>query len=300
MPVLARPTCMRRTLVAGALPVLLGSLLVGCSSGHAPGGAPGPAPTTTALVAEPTQPPTSGPPRTGVVTDHVLTYPDGRRVQLPRAWGVSGIAREGAGYLVADNLWFEGSLGMHRLDAQGREVDTWTGTGPPVVAPDGQVAWVSLVAPESGESGPTLIHAGQRTQQLHGLFSPYLHGFDGRTVTFTATRLGGGQGTYATDLTEPPRRVGTPPRRWRSWSPSRESWFAYRRRSLLLVTPDGPVAIRLAGMGSQPFWEDDRHLLVTYARNGQMAVARIDMTGRLSITTPWRPKDGDGFAFLSR
>ena len=293
---------MRRTLVAGVLPVLLGSLLVGCSSERAPETAP----TTSTTTAEPTDPdeaaelPASGPPRTGVVVDHVLTHPDGRRVQLPRAWGVSGIARAGADYIVADNLYFEGTVGMHRLDAQGRELDNWTSTGPAVVSPDGQVAWVSMIAPESGQSGPTLIHVGERTQELHGLFSPYLQSIEGTAITFTAYRLGGGHCTYVTDLTETPRRVGTPPRRWRSYSPSGENWFEYRRRTLLLASPAGSVEIPQAGLGGPPFWEDDRHLLVTYLRDDQMAVARIDLTGRLSITTPWRKKNLDGFAFLSR
>ena len=285
-----------RVLVGGVMSVLLASLLVGCSSARAPG--PGPATSTT--TSGPGELPTSVPPRTGVVVDHVLTHPDGRRVQLPRAWGVSGIARTDAGYLVADDLHFEGTLGMHRLDAQGRELDSWTSTVPAVVAPDGQVAWVSMTAPETGQSGPTLIHVGERIQELHGLFSPYLQRFDGTTITFTAHRLGGGHGTYVTDLDQPPRRVGTPSRRWRFHSPSGENWFGYRRRTLVLASSAGSVEVPLAALGGQPFWEDDRHLLLTYLRDDEMAVARIDLTGRVSVTTPWRRKNGDGFAFLSR
>ena len=134
---------------------------------------------------------------------------------------------------MADNHAFEGTLGMWRLDADGRIVgDGWTSTGPPLVAPDGQVAWVSLVAPESGETGPTLIHVGERTQQLNGLFSPYLLGFDGETITFTARALIRGRwtsGIYATDLVEPApsRRLAAALRR-RFSSPSGENWYRYR------------------------------------------------------------------------
>lgn len=100
-------------------------------------------------------------------------------MQLPRGWGVTGIARYAGGYLLADTRYFEGTLGMQRLDAEGRIVESWTSTGSPLVASDGQVAWVSMIAPESGETGPTLIHVGRRTQELAGMFYPYLQSFDG-------------------------------------------------------------------------------------------------------------------------
>ena len=235
---------------------------------------------------------------------HRLTYPDGRSVQLPRGWGVTGIATYGDGYLVADNRYFEGTVGMSRLDAEGKVVDSWASTGPALVAPDGRVAWVSLVVPESGETGPTLIHVGERTQELNGIFSPYLLGFDGETVTFTArTLIRGGwrSADYETDLLDPPRRTGTSPRFARYYSPSGENWYGFRRRSLRLVTPEGFTEIRagrlMRTMGGL-FWEDDRHLLGTYVRDGQMAVARIDMSGKVSIAGHWLRKGGEGFAFL--
>ena len=273
--------------------------LLGCSLASAP--APAPAPS---LVEEPL--PTSRPPRTGVVVDHVLTYPDGRRVQLARGWGVTGIARYGDGYLVADNRYFEGTVGMQRLDADGLVVESWTSTGSPLVAPDGQVAWVSMIAPESGETGPTLIHVGERTQELTGMFSPYLQSFDGETVTFSARTLIRGRWpavTYATDLVDPPRRIGTAPHFARYYSPSGQNWYGFRRRSLLLATPQGETSIparSLIRTWGVLFWEDDQHLLGTYARGGRMAVARIDLSGSISIASPWRRRDLDGFAFLSR
>lgn len=282
--------------------------LLGCSGPRA--AEPGPEPTpqvarTTTATASPEQPlPTSRPPRTAVVAGHRLTYPDGRTVQLPRGWGVTGIATYGDGYLVADNRYFEGTVGMSRLDAEGKVVDSWASTGPALVAPDGRVAWVSLVLPESGETGPTLIHVGERTQELNGIFSPYLLGFDGETVTFTARTLIRGRwrsADYETDLLDPPRRTGTSPRFARYYSPSGENWYGFRRRALRLVTPEGFTEIsagRLMRTTGGLFWEDDRHLLGTYVRDGQMAVARIDMSGKVSIAGPWQRKGGEGFAFL--
>lgn len=287
--------------------------LVGCSGSPATDAAPSPevlAPTAstslTKAVDRPIDEPlaTSRPPRTAVVADHTLTYPDGRTVKLPRGWGVTGIARYGDGFLLADNRYFEGTLGMQRLDAEGKVVDTWTSTGPALVAPDGQVAWVSVVAPESGETGPTLIHVGERTQELSGLFSPYLQGFDGETVTFTARELVRGRWrsvTYETDLADPPRLIGTAPRLTRYYSPNGQNWYGYRRHSLRIATPDGATEIRadrfvrtMAGL----FWEDDRHLLGTYVQDGRMAVARIDLKGTLTIASPWRRQNRHGFAFL--
>lgn len=288
--------------------------LVGCSGSPATDPAASPevlAPTaSTALtkaVDRPIDEPlaTSRPPRTAVVADHTLTYPGGRTVKLPSGWGVTGIARYGDGFLLADNRYFEGTLGMQRLDAEGKVVDAWTSTGPALVAPDGQVAWVSMFAPESGEPGPTLIHLGQRTQQLRDMFFPYLQGFDGETVTFTARELVRGRWrsvTYATNLVDPPRRIGTPPRLARHFSPTGENWYAYRRDSLVLVTPEGSVTVpagKLTRTSGRLFWEDERHLLGTYVQDGRMAVARIDLTGDVSIASPWRPRDLDGFAFLS-
>lgn len=293
-----------RTVIAAAWVIALG----GCSGAPAEAPKPGSGPTVVVTsTSAPDEPlPTSRPPRTAVVAGHQLTYPDGRTVQLPRGLGLSGLARHEGGYLAAGNLAFEGTVGMHRLDAQGRIVgESWTSTGPPLVAPDGQVAWVSLVAPESGETGPTLIHAGERTQELSGLFSPNLLHFDGETVTFTArspVRGSWPSATYVTDLVGPPRRIGGPPRWGRAYSPSGENWYRYRRHSLRIVTPEGETSIptrRLFRTMGSLFWEDDRNLLGTYVRDGRMAVARIDLDGRLSIASPWRRKDLNGFAFLS-
>ncbi|UUZ57922.1 hypothetical protein [Nocardioides sp. B-3] len=282
-----------RTVVVAACP----AALLGCSG--PPEAVPEPTPEPRVVVtatASPEEPlPTSRPPRTAVVAGHTLTYPDGRTVRLPRDRGVTGIAAYGDGYLVADNRFFEGTLAMSRLDSAGRVLDT----GP---AP-GRRSWrrtavarVSPVAPESGETGPTLIHVGERTQELSGIFSPYLPGFDGETVTFVAHANVHGRwitADYATDLVDPPRRTGTSPRLARYHSPSGENWYGYRRRSLRLVTPDGFMEIRagrlVRTMGGL-FWEDDRHLLGTYVRDGRMAIARIDMRGRISIASPLAPQ----------
>src|SRR5689334_3329175 len=158
----ARPTGVR-TLTG----LLLLAALTGCSDAPAtdtgPGAAPAPTVTTTVTAApDPAveQPdgqredlPVTGPPRIAYVDGHVLRHPDGRTVRLPRQWRVSAITAYAGGYLVSDDRTFEGSVGMERLDREGRVVDRWTGTGPPLVSRDGRVAWVSLVVAESGRTG---------------------------------------------------------------------------------------------------------------------------------------------------
>ena len=78
--------------------------------------------------------------------------------------------------------------------------------------------------------GPTLIHVGERTQELNGIFSPYLLGFDGETVTFTARTLIRGEWRSADSrpISDPPRRTGTSPRFARYYSPSGENWYGFR------------------------------------------------------------------------
>src|SRR4051812_16723095 len=75
----------------------------------------------------------SGKPRLAYVDGHVLRLRDGSTVQLPKRWGVTGIAAYDGGYLVSDDRTFEGILGMARLDGQGKLLDQWSGTGPPEV-----------------------------------------------------------------------------------------------------------------------------------------------------------------------
>ena len=113
------------------------------------------------------------------------------RLGLRGRWSLTSVVPDGVGYLVTDDRWFEGTLGMHRLDAYGRLVSSWASTGPALAGPRGRAVWVSLVAPESGETGPTLVHVGDRAQDVRPLVQPSLEAYDGEVVTFTARRKEG-------------------------------------------------------------------------------------------------------------
>jgi hypothetical protein len=133
------------------------------------------------------------------------------RLGLRGRWSLTSVVPDGDGYLVTDDRWFEGTLGMHRLDARGRLVSSWASTGPALPGPGGRAAWVSLVAPESGETGPTLVHVGDRAQDVGPLIQPSLETYDGEVVTFTALRKEGRRyvrRTFTTDLRSPPRLSG--------------------------------------------------------------------------------------------
>lgn len=324
-PLLARPTCMR---TLGALVVIV--LLAGCTSGGAAPSAITTTPTTTptstpsatsttshrAPPAEPaTEPPgrawgtdltLSGPPRIPWVDGRDLRFPDGRTVALPRRWTVTSIARHGDGYLVTDDRALEGVLGMHSLGADGSVLASWTSTGPARPSRDGRVAWVSLVAPESERTGPTLLHAdsadggAEVTQRLDRSRLPIVQGwFRGRLVY----RTWGDAASYLTDLAHRPRPVP----RAEDLGVLRPDG-AYRARitaeGLEILHHDGALSrvVRIRGLGRTMWadlaWEDDRHVLTTITRNGRQAVARIGVGGRVSLATGWREAGWTGFAFL--
>ena len=249
----------------------------------------------------------TSPPRVAWVDGSVLRLPDGGTVQLPRRWRATSIVRYADGYLVTDDRGVEGVLGMHRLDAAGAVLDSWTTTGPALASRDGRVAWVSLVAPESGRTGPTLLHVDsvdggeEVTQRLDRRTMPFLSGwFRGRLVYETW----GSAASYVTDLVHPPRAVP----RAADLGVLRPDG-AYRARlgdeGLELLHHDGQLTdvIRVRGLGRTPdpgvVWEDDRHVLTTITRNGRQAVARIGMGGRVSLATTWRKAGRAGIALLA-
>ena len=248
----------------------------------------------------------SGPPRLAYVRDLVLHGTDGRllriRLGLRGRWGITSLVADGNGYIATDDRWFEGTLGMHRLDGEGQAVASWTSTGPALAGPRGAAAWVSLVAPESGGTGPTLVHAGGREQDIGPLLSPVLAAYDGRTLTFTALQDEGRSYVrrgFTTDLVDPPERVPTPSTR--TYSPDGEHWWDLRRRRLVIGGPDGEVAIRsrpFVQAFGRPAWEDDAHLLVTVTHRRRQAIGRLDLDGTLSLASDWSPFDNAGFAFV--
>ena len=250
----------------------------------------------------------TGAPRLGYVDGHTLRLPGGAIVMLPRQWGVTGIAAYDGGYLVSDDRVFEGTVGMAKLDANGKVLDQWSGTGAPELSQDGRLAWVSLTVAETGRTGPTLLHAdslaggAEVTQEVDRTRVPFLTGwFRGRLVYETW-----GEGSsYLTDLASPPEAV-----------PLAED--------LGVVSPDGRLSARSTSRGIEVrqfdgqlvnvikvrgltrtqtndlAWEDGRHLLATLTRGHRVCVVRIGLYGRVTRATPWQRADTTGFAFLAR
>jgi hypothetical protein len=208
------------------------------------------------------------------------------------------------GYLVTDDRWFEGSVGMHRIDDDGDVVASWTSTGPALSSPTGKVAWVSVVPPESGETGATVLHSEVTTQRLPRLVWPVLSRHDDSVVTFTALRR---EGTtwrrrgFASDLRRPPHRVPTPSGRTRS--PDGRHWWVLRRHRLVIGGAEGEVELRsrpFVQAFGRPAWEDDEHLLVTLTQRRHQAIARIDLDGTVTLASGWSPFANAGYAFVER
>lgn len=250
----------------------------------------------------------TGVPRRAYVRDRMLFLPDGReqrlRLRLTGRWAVTSIVRSGEGYLVTDDRWFEGTVGMYRVDARGLQVESWASTGPALRAEDGSAAWVRTVVPEALQRGPTTVHAGDRRQALRGLLQPEITGYDGERVTFWARERAGRTWVrrhFVTDLVGPPRR--TAPRTGRTYSPDGRHWCRVAGDGVVLGGPAGVLHWRgaeLAGSATDPAWEDESHLLVTLTRGDRRTVARLGVDGRLSRALPWLPvsPSGAGFAFV--
>ncbi|MEJ7795676.1 MAG: hypothetical protein WKF50_08995 [Nocardioides sp.] len=83
--------------------------------------------------------------------------------------GISAITPYDGGFFIADTRYFEGSIGLVRVDADGHVIGDWTSSEGPATAEDGRVAWTSFVAPESGETGPQLVHVGDPVVTTSGL-----------------------------------------------------------------------------------------------------------------------------------
>ncbi|MAO79685.1 hypothetical protein [uncultured Nocardioides sp.] len=296
--------------------LLLAALLalVGCSDD--PADPVGAASTVTPAPTSATQPPRDrgplrgDPPRLAYVDGHVLRRPDGATLALPRRWSVTSIETYAGGFLVTDDRSFEGTVGMHRLDRDGRVLGSWASTGPALVGRGGRIAWVSLVPSEGGRTGPTLLVvdavAGgqQRHVRLDRTRVPFLtRWFRGEVVY----RTWGEESSYRTDGLAAPRPVplaaelGVP-------SPDGRQWAALTGEGLELRQPDGQLlgVVRERGLRRtvQPgvAWEDDDHVLATLVRGRRMCLARIDTRlsadRALSCTTSWERATSAGIAVL--
>ena len=102
--------------------------------------------------------------------------------------------------------------------ATGRLVASWASTGPALPGPRGGAAWVSLVASRSRcETGPTLVHVGDRAQDIRPLFQPALRRTTASSSPSRRCRKEGRRyerRTFTTDLrrSSPPRQRMISPR----------------------------------------------------------------------------------------
>ena len=250
----------------------------------------------------------TGRPRLHYVDGHTLRLPDGTTVQLPRQWGVTGIAAYDGGYLVSDDRAFEGTVGMAKLDADGRVLDQWSGTGAPELSQDGRLAWVSLSVSEADQHGPTVLHADstdgdhETTQRIDRRWVPFLTGWwRGRLVY----RTWGQDSSFVTDLVSPPQAVPLA-EDFGEVSPDGRLSARTTARGIEVRQADGQLVNEITVRGltrtqaNDLAWEDGHHLLATLTRGHRMCVARIGLYGRVTRATPWQRADTTGFAFLAR
>ena len=250
--------------------------------------------------------PFSGKPTLAYVEGHVLRKPDGSTVQLPKRWGVTGIAAYDGGYLVSDDRTFEGTVGMAKLDADGKVLDQWSGTGPPRVSQGGLLAWVSLSVSEADQHGPTVLHADsvsgghEVTQRIARRWVPFLTGWwRGRLVYQTW-----GQGSsFLTDLASDPRPI-PPAEDLGEPSPSGRLFARTTAQGIEIRQYDGQLinVVKDPGLtrtqANDIAWENERHLLATLTRGHRMCVVRVGLYGRVTRATDWQRADTTGFVFM--
>jgi hypothetical protein len=156
------------------LAALAAAAVAGCSSAAPPEPQEGPVAPADAVASSAASPraprvrlgdlPRGAPPRLAWVDHGEHVAAGGTRRPVPNRYGVSAAVPLRDGLLVADTRVFEGSVGLARYDSTGRRAGAWATTGSPVVSDDERLtAWATYVMPESGRSGPTLVHvAGPR------------------------------------------------------------------------------------------------------------------------------------------
>lgn len=102
------------------------------------------------------------PPALGYVIGHTYHAPGGRVVELPSDRGITSLARLGDGFLVTDDRYFEGTMGVLLLDARGNLVrELGTVAGAPVLDDDGStLRWITFSPLEvsPADRSPTRLH----------------------------------------------------------------------------------------------------------------------------------------------
>lgn len=151
------------------------------------------------------------PPKLAYVAGNRFIHPGGRTRRLPVRGGISAVTPYQDGFLVADARYFEGSLGLLRIDGDGRRGWLGCSTGSPVVSRDCRTtAWSTFPCPEAGEPGVPTVHLGrtqggpERSAELPGTRLLHVVGVLGDDLV-VGTAFG--SGGYLTDLVRPPRPV---------------------------------------------------------------------------------------------
>jgi hypothetical protein len=272
----------RATAVAGAVLAVAAvtvpvAVVTGRDSAAPPPASSSPTPTPSTTTTRPDlTPPTGAAPRVAYAAGRRIHEPDGDTFVLPRGLGVSGFAPYRGGYLVADARYFEGTVGLSRYDADGREVASWTTSGVPVGSPDGSLAaWTSFVEEGSGSVGPTLVHLGsssgpEHTQELD-LDRPTVVGLlEGEVVLQPAFA----DGTWVTDLESAPRRLAALDR----------ATDVNATQGLVAGTADGGELGRVVQAATgEVVWERRGVSVGSFSPDGRYAVTTREDDGRREI-----------------
>jgi len=273
------------------------------------------------------------PPRIPYVDGTTYVEPDGHREELAGQGklGVTGITPYHDGHLVADGRVFEGTVGLASLVDGERTQLGPCATGAGVLSGDrGQVAWLTMGCPESGQLGPTVVHVdatvgeGGWTRSLGRQYLFFPVGFLGDAVVITGWRepvwvvpedgpitevphlrhavdvhrtlVAGSQGVVDTASGallwhDPHAELG-------SFSPDGRLLFGDQQgQNVLFNARTGEVVATLPRRLYPTAWEDDRHLLaVVYAR-GREAMMRIGVDGRAELIGPVRDARPYGYTF---
>ena len=167
---LGRPTDVRWALVVVVL------LVSACSGADRPAAAPATPPATTAQSNAPTTTPapvgqleglpTGPPPRVAYADGDAVVHPDGRRERLvgQKRIGVTALTRYRDGWLVADERFFEGTVGLAYVAGGDRtDLGPCASSGASLSGDGRRATWMTQGCPEAYVVAPTLVHVSPTT-----------------------------------------------------------------------------------------------------------------------------------------